>query len=73
MDTAPVSYIRMFASNWAILVASLIIAFPVIFYKIKNHSDEDKDLEFSDETCADVHRGVVPGDDVEVPKLEGKE
>lgn len=41
------------ASCWGLLVGSLLIASPIIF-KIKEHSDVEEDLKFSDETRKDV-------------------
>ena len=43
-----------FASSWALLAGSLLIASPVIFWKIKDHITVEEDLKFSDETVEDV-------------------
>ena len=43
-----------FASCWGLLVGSLIIASPVIIFKIKEHTDVEDDLKFSDETPQEV-------------------
>lgn len=43
-----------FASCWGLLVGSLLIASPVIIFKIKEHTDVEEDLKFSDETPQEV-------------------
>lgn len=43
-----------FASCWGILVGSMLVASPVIFFKIKNSTAIEEDLRFSDNTAADV-------------------
>lgn len=35
-------------------MGSLVIATPVIFFKIKEHTDVEDDLRFSDETALEV-------------------
>ena len=42
-----------FASNWALLLGSLVFAAPVIFMRIKDHVQRG-DIVFSDATLADV-------------------
>jgi hypothetical protein len=42
------------AAAWAILTASLIIAAPVIFLKIKDTTSLEQDLKFSDATFEEV-------------------
>ncbi|KAI9744141.1 MAG: hypothetical protein M1818_002293 [Claussenomyces sp. TS43310] len=54
MDSDKVSFEAEFASNWALLVGSLICAAPVIFLRIKDHITVDEDLAFTDETIHDV-------------------
>jgi hypothetical protein len=48
------TYMAEFASCWGLLAGALVIASPVIFLKIKDHVTVEEDLEFSDETLADV-------------------
>lgn len=43
-----------FASNWALLAGSLIIAAPVVFTKIRQTIPLEDDLKFSDETAEEV-------------------
>jgi len=44
----------MFISNWVLLAVSLVIAAPVMFWKIKDTVSLEEDLRFSDETMEDV-------------------
>jgi hypothetical protein len=44
----------MFISNWVLLAVSLVIAAPVMFWKIKDTVSIEEDLKFSDETVEDV-------------------
>lgn len=43
-----------FASCWGLLLGSMLVATPVIFFKVKDSTDVEEDLKFSDETAADV-------------------
>jgi hypothetical protein len=54
VDALGASYNSEFASSWALLAGSLVVAAPVIFIKIKDHVTVEEDLVFSDETIADV-------------------
>ncbi|KAF9894202.1 hypothetical protein FE257_007704 [Aspergillus nanangensis] len=54
MDAQHTPFMTEFASCWGLLVGSILIAAPVIFFKIKDHTDMDDDLKFSDETAQDV-------------------
>ncbi|KAI9723096.1 MAG: hypothetical protein M1828_004344 [Chrysothrix sp. TS-e1954] len=54
IDQRKVPYINIFASCWALLGGSLIIAFPLVFFKVKDHVTIEEDLKFSDETYEDV-------------------
>lgn len=54
LDSNKLPYMSEFASNWALLTGSLLIASPVIFWKIKDHVTVDEDLVGTDETLADV-------------------
>jgi hypothetical protein len=54
LDSRKISFLAEFASNWALLSFSLIVAAPVIFYKIKDHVAVEEDLAGTDETLADV-------------------
>lgn len=54
MDAEKTPFITQFASCWGLLVGSLLIASPIIFFKIKDHVDVEEDLKFSDETTEDV-------------------
>ena len=54
LDARKLSYEREFISNWVLLAVSLVFAAPVIFMKIKDHSNVEDDLAGTDETIADV-------------------
>jgi hypothetical protein len=54
LDSHKLSYKGEFISNWVLLASSCVIAAPVIFLKIKDHSTVEEDLVGTDETLADV-------------------
>lgn len=49
----------MFGSTWGLLAGSLVIAAPLIWFKITDHVSIEEDLKFSDETMEDVVHGGV--------------
>jgi hypothetical protein len=49
-----ISYMSLLAAVWGVLAGSLVFAFPLIWYKIRDHVPLEDDLKFSDETVADV-------------------
>lgn len=54
MDDLKVPYMTMFASNWGLLAGSLVIALPVILWKVEDTVAIEKDVAFTDEAVADV-------------------
>jgi len=54
LDSRHLSYRKEFISNWVLLSASLVLAAPLIFTKIKDHVPVEEDLEGTDETIEDV-------------------
>ena len=54
LDDVKISYMTMFATNWGLLAGSLVIALPVIIWKVEDTVAVEKDLAFTDETIADV-------------------
>ncbi|KAJ6161191.1 hypothetical protein N7470_004587 [Penicillium chermesinum] len=58
LDDHNVSYMTIFASNWGLLMASLLCAFPLIWFRIKDSVPIEEDLKGTDETIEDV---FVPG------------
>ncbi|KAL2395096.1 UNC93-like protein [Exophiala dermatitidis] len=54
LDSHKVAYMTQFAINWGMLAGSLVVAAPVIWLKVKDTTDIDEDLKFSDETLVDV-------------------
>ena len=54
IDALRVPLMNEFASSWALLAGSLLIAAPLIFLKIRDTIPIDDDLVFTDETYDDV-------------------
>ncbi|KAI9756114.1 MAG: hypothetical protein M4579_004001 [Chaenotheca gracillima] len=54
IDAIGAPFINIYASCFALLGASLIIAAPVIIWKIQDHVPVEEDLKFSDETIEEV-------------------
>ncbi|VTT55925.1 unnamed protein product [Fusarium fujikuroi] len=73
LDARKVSFEAQFISNWVLLAASLIIASPVIFLKIRDHVGLEQDLEGTDETMADVAPHVVANSGHAGDNFESKE
>lgn len=53
-DLTSPPFMTEFASNWGLLLGSLVFATPVIFFRIKDHITTEDDVAFSDATIADV-------------------
>jgi hypothetical protein len=69
LDDVKIPYMNMFASNWGLLAGSLLIALPVILWKVEDTVPLEKDIEFTDETIAEVapkHLVTAQGEDVKV-------
>jgi hypothetical protein len=57
-----VAYMKLFVSCWALLVGSLVVALPVMVWKIRDTVQVEEDLRFTDESIEDVIRyGVRDG------------
>lgn len=54
LDLGAPTFLAEFGANWGLLGCSLLLAAPVIFFKIKDHTSIEEDLKFSDETIEDV-------------------
>jgi len=54
LDNNNLSYMGEFASNWGLLLGSLVCATPVILLRIKDHVNIEDDLKDVDETIEDV-------------------
>jgi len=54
LDALETPYMNEFASCWGLLAGSLLIALPLILYKIKDHVSVAEDMAFSDQTYAEV-------------------
>lgn len=59
IDDAGVDYVTQFAICWGLLGGSLLIAIPVVFFKVKDFGNMQEDLKFSDETFEDVAPAAV--------------
>lgn len=68
LDWLEVPYMSMFASSWILLAVSLVLALPVLLFKIRNTVPIEEDLKFSDETIEDVIARRVGYDSVEMQK-----
>ena len=51
---SPPPYMNLFASCWALLAGSLLIAAPVMYWKIKDTVPVEEDLQYSDQTAKEV-------------------
>lgn len=58
-DDVKLEYMTMFASTWGLLAGSLLIAAPLILFRISDHISIEEDLKFSDETYDDVVVGAA--------------
>ncbi|CAI6340589.1 unnamed protein product [Periconia digitata] len=66
LDDAGTEYMTMFAINWGLLAGSLLIALPVILWKVKDTTSLEEDVKFTDETIDEVAAKAVviaPGAD----------
>jgi hypothetical protein len=54
LDNDELSYIREWGSNLGLLLGSVIVAAPLILFRIKDHIDIEEDLQDVDETLEDV-------------------
>ena len=54
LDSLKKPFMGIFISAWVLLAGSLVCALPLVFFKIKDHTDIEEDLKFSDETLSDV-------------------
>jgi len=50
----PPSYMGLFASCWVLLAGSMIIALPVMIWKIKDTVPIEEDIKFTDATIDEV-------------------
>ena len=54
LDSRKISFMSEFISNWVLLCGSLLIAAPVIFFKIKDHVAIEEDIAATDNTFEEV-------------------
>ena len=60
IDAIKKPFMNEFASNWGLLLGSLLIAAPLIFMKIPDTVTLEEDLKFSDETIEEVAPTQAP-------------
>lgn len=54
IDDKGIQYMTSFAINWGLLAGSLLIALPVILWRVKDTTSLEEDIKFTDETIAEV-------------------
>ena len=54
LDGTGIPFMSMFASDWALLAGSLVVALPVMLMKIRDTVPIEEDLKFTDETIEDT-------------------
>lgn len=54
LDSHALPFMNEFASNWGLLAGSLVVASPVIIWRIKDHVDVAADIRGTGEEIADV-------------------
>lgn len=70
IDALKAPFMNEFASSWALLAGSLLIAAPLIWSKIQDTVPIEEDLKFTDENYEDVKPMMVVRD--EASEAEGK-
>ncbi|KAK4102463.1 MFS general substrate transporter [Parathielavia hyrcaniae] len=64
LDGLKTPYDTMFGATWGLVAGALVIAGPVIFFRIQDTVSLEEDLKFSDETAEDVKSSAVLDKDV---------
>ncbi len=59
IDARKAPFMNEFASNWGLLVGSLLLAAPVIMFKLRDTVSLEHDLKFSDESYDEVKPTIV--------------
>jgi hypothetical protein len=54
LDDIKTPYMTMFASTWGLLAGSMVVALPVILWKVEDTVPLEKDIAFTDETAEEV-------------------
>lgn len=64
LDSHKVSYMAMFGSSWGLILGSLAVGFPLIFYRISDHTtlEEDNMVDLLDENELKSVKSPVPAD-----------
>lgn len=62
LDAIGLPFKNVFASTWALCVGGLLIALPMVWFKVLDHADLVADAEFTGETVANTDIGDNVGD-----------
>jgi hypothetical protein len=68
MDRRGIAYMSMLVACWSLLAGSMVLALPLILWKVQDHVSVEEDLRFSDETVADVVAPVLDDGEGELGK-----
>ena len=60
IDAQKYPFMNEFAANWGLLLGSLILAAPLIVFKVQDTVPLEEDIKFSDETIDEVKPTVAP-------------
>ena len=60
IDALKAPFMNEFASNWGLLMGSLLIAAPLMLLKVPDTVPLEEDLKFSDETIEEVAPTLAP-------------
>lgn len=55
IDALKAPYMNIFAGTWGLVIGALIIGAPVVWFKVKRHTEEEEDVKFSDGTVNELH------------------
>ncbi|KAL6805089.1 major facilitator superfamily domain-containing protein [Trichoderma sp. SZMC 28012] len=55
IDALKAPYMNIFAGTWGLVIGALIIGAPVVWLKVKRHTEEEEDVKFSDGTVNELH------------------
>jgi hypothetical protein len=68
-----VAFMRLLAACWGLLAASLLMAIPLIWFKIRDTVPVEEDVKFSDETAEEVLGAAATARPVKQKTEEGAE
>lgn len=59
IDALSAPFMNEFAADWGLLAGALLLAAPVIWFRVKDTVPLEEDLKFSDETFEDVRPTIA--------------